>query len=249
MPVKVAKLFKSSRFSRLHDKAKLLYIYLATHPSLNSVGVFSPNIEVAMIESGLAISEFRVYVLLLIRENFIHVKSYDKIPYFIVPAHFNTMPKSTATVTRVNKDLKSLPDELVTFLGTIGITITSKIRDFVKPTTQEVSNYAMEQGHKVDGQEFIEYYERMSNTYGKKNIWVDGRGTEVRDWKAKLRRIWCKDENKIKTVDGAPKGFESFHVVTDTGKQLYPEEWKDDKPWSRNVGSDILLKREFNKLK
>ena len=250
MSVKIAKLFKDSTFVRLPKDAKLLYIYLATHPDLSVVGVFSPNIEVCKIESGLIANSFKHYSKILVQQGFIHVKKYNDTVYFIVPAHFNNIPKSTTTVTRVNKALNELPVELVEYLATIGITINSKIREFVKPTAQEVTNYGIEQGHKIDGEAFISYYEEQADIYGKKNIWVDSRGTEVRDWKAKLRRIWCKDDNLIKVIDGAPKGFEDFYVVSKDGKNIYPDKWtKEGLPWSKNVGSDILLKREFKRQK
>ena len=33
--------------------------------------------------------------------------------------------------------------------------------------------------------------------FGKKGVWVDGRGKQVNDWKGKLRKVWFKDERKI----------------------------------------------------
>ncbi len=70
----------------------------------------------------------------------------------------------------------------------------------------------------------------------------------IRDWKSKLKRVWCKDDRKMKAVKGAPKGYEFFHVIKD-GKAIYPDSWKDGKPWSKSISTNILLKREYEERK
>ena len=248
MSVKVGRLFKDSRFNRFPDKVKLLYIYLATSPDLNTVGVFSPNIEVAQIETGLSLSQFKMACIELIQNKFLYTKKFNDVVYFIIPAHFATIPKSEATVTRVNKTLKSLPEGLVGFLATVGISTSSKVRTFVKPTAEEVSEYAMSLGHLIDGQEFVKSYEEYSKNFGKTNIWVDSRGTQVRDWKAKLRKIWFKDDNKVKTFADAPKGFESFYVNIG-GQVITPDGWRNGKPFSKSLPVDIELKKQYEERK
>ena len=247
MSVNIGKLWKDVWFQKQTNQTKLLYLYLVTHPNLNTVGVLSLNLEVASIELGLTVAEMSFNASKLVKQKLIYVKSYDEIIYFIIPAHFNTIPKSESSVSKVDKVLKSLPEQLVAFLETVGITLNSKVREFIRPTEQEVVEYALSVGHLISGDTFIKYYDDQAARYGKRDIWVDGRGTQVRDWKAKLRKIWCKDENKIKSCPDAPKGYESFHVI-ENGVLVVPDGWKNGKPFSKNFTSDIILKRAYGKV-
>lgn len=246
MSVNLGRLWKDVWFQNQSQQTKLLYIYLVTNPNLNTVGVLPINLEVASIELGLTRDQIASSTLELRNKKLVHVKSYDDIIYFIMPAHFNTIPKSESSVTKVDKILRTLPKELVEFLKTVGITLESKIRTFVKPTQQEVVEHGLSLGYIVSGEQFIEYYEYQSDRHGKKGVWVDGRGNQVKDWKSKLRNVWCKDENKIKTFSDAPVGYESFHLF-DNGVIVTPDGWKNGKPWSKNFTSDIILKREYEK--
>jgi hypothetical protein len=248
MSVSIGKLWKDVWFQKQADQTKLLYLYLVTHPNLNTVGVLSLNLEVASLELGLPIEQISNNTKILRDHKLVYVKSYEDVIYFIIPAHFNTIPKSESSVSKVDKVMKSLPEELVTFLETVGITLKSKVREFTRPTQEEVVEYALSVGHLISGDTFIKYYDEQSARYGKKDIWVDGRGTQVRDWKSKLRKIWCKDENKIKSCPDAPKGYESFHVI-EKGVLVVPDGWKNGKPHSKNFTSDIILKREYEKRK
>ena len=248
MPVKIAKLFKNSWFQSQLEITRLLYIYLATSPDLNSVGVFSPNLEVACLELNCPMDILRHATQRLVDKKYIYVKKFDDIVYFIIPAHFNSLPKSEATITKVNKELKSLPEGLVKFLEEKGITVNSKVKVLEKPSVEEVVKYGLSFGYLINGKDFIDYYEEQSKRYGKKGIWVDSRGKQVRDWKAKLRKIWFKDENKIKTCSDAPKGYESFHVIKE-GTVITPEGWRGGKPYHKSISIDILLKREYEQLK
>lgn len=248
MSVKVGKLWSDAKFQRLGRLEKLLYIYLASNPDINTVGVICPNLDVVKIELDCNTEELRGATRCLISSNYLKVKEYDKILYFIVPAHFNTIPKSESSVAKVQKQLKQLPKALVDYLDTLGIKTSSKVRSFSKPEAQEVTDYALSLGYNISGEDFIKYYEDQSERYGKRGVWVDGKGTQVRDWKAKLRRVWCRDENKLKEVKGAPKGFESFHVIFE-GKTAFPDSWKNNKPHSKNLALDMKLKREYEERK
>lgn len=248
MSAKVDKLWKDSWFQTQSSVTKLLYLYLVTNPNLNTVGVFSPNLQVVCIEVGCSLDELRESVKILMDKKLIYVKSYDKVVYFIVPVHFSAIPKAESSVAKVQKVLKTLPEPLVIFLESIGITVNSKVKVLVKPTSQEVTEYGLSLGHLISGDTFIDYYEQQSERYGKKGLWVDGRGTEVRDWKAKLRKIWLKDENKIKGFDDAPKGYEYFHLI-ENGVPIMPDGWRSGKPWSKNLTTDIMLKREYERRK
>lgn len=248
MAVNVAKLFKDSRFNRISDKAKLLYVYLVTNPSLSTVGVLSPNIEVVCLETGCDIEQFRNSCRELINNRFLRMKQVDDILYFITPAHFNTIPKSEASVSRVNKAIELLPDEMVDFLESIGITASTKIRPFVKPSVEEVTEYATSKGYLINGVEFVNYYDDITERYGKKGMWVNSYGKQIKDWKATMRKVWFKPDRKIKSFDNAPKGFETFHFIKD-GIIITPDGWKNGLPFSKSFTTDIELKKEFNKSK
>lgn len=244
MGVKVGKLWGDSKFNSLDKHTKLLYIYLVTNPNLNTVGVFLPNIPVLCTEFGVTLGEFRGLCQNLVDVGFLYAEKVGDIVYFILPKHFNTIPKSESSVLKIQKDLTELPSKVVSKLKSLGITIKSKVKNFEVPTVQEVNDYAISQGYLVQGEDFVNYYNEQSQRYGKKGIWVDSRGKQVRDWKGKLRNIWFKDENKLKQLDGAPKGFEFFHVKID-GKIYFPDSWKDGKPKSRSFAVQMELDKEY----
>lgn len=248
MSVNVAKLWKDPWFQKQGNPTKLLYIYLVTNPNLNMVGVLSINLTVACIEVGISKDTLRECTKVLVSKGLVYVKSYEDVVYFIIPEHFNSIPKSESTVSKVNKIFNSLPEDLTTFLGSIGISVNSKVREFKRPEPEEIRDYSLSLGHLISPDTFINYYEEQSKRYGKKGIWVDARGTEVRDWKAKLRKVWLKDENKIKSFPDAPKGYESFHLL-DNGVIITPDGWKNGKPWSKSLTTDIILKREYERRK
>lgn len=247
MPVKISKLWKDVWFQNQSEITKLLYIYLSTSPDLNSVGVFSPNLEVVCLEVGCQMDDLRQATKKLVDKKYIYVKKFEDTVYFVVPAHFSSVPKSESSVARVQKALSTLPKGLVSFLGSIGITTNSKVKTLIKPTAKEVTEYCISHGHLIKGEDFVNFYEEQSERYGKKGVWVDSRGTQVRDWKAKARRNWFKDENKIKVFKDAPKGFEVFYILVDD-KPITPDGWRNGKPWSKSVAVDIELKKEYKKM-
>lgn len=68
-----------------------------------------------------------------------------------------------------------------------------KANRFTAPTADEVTNYAARLGHKVDGKAFVQHYESKG--------WRDSTGRAVKNWKGKVRSVWCRDENKIDKED------------------------------------------------
>ena len=83
MAVKISKLFKDSRFKDLPNITKLLYIYLSTNPDLNTVGVFSPNLEVVCIEVGCDMEELKESSKRLTKLKYIYVKKFDDWKWMI----------------------------------------------------------------------------------------------------------------------------------------------------------------------
>jgi len=68
----------------------------------------------------------------------------------------------------------------------------SNKRCFTPPTLEEVKTYVTERGNIIDAVKFYEYF-----TEGE---WFDSNGKKVKNWKQKMRGVWFKDENKIKTT-------------------------------------------------
>jgi len=248
MAVNVSKLWSDNTFLRFSNNSKLLYIYLATNPNIMTVGVISLNLDLVVLQLGLSVQDIRNATTELVSNRYIEVKKFEGELYFVVPKHFNTVPKSDTTVMKINKELDTLPKGLVKFLDSIGISTNRKVVIFNEPSPEEVMDYSLSQGYKVDADAFINFYRSKAKAYGKEGLWIDGRGKQVKDWKSKLRVVWFKDEHKLKTVDGAPKGFESFYIDFE-GKQVFPESWKNGLPHSRNIAVDRQLKNEYEKRK
>lgn len=242
---KLSRFWKKLDFNRLSKEAKLLFIYLFTNPDINYVGVLYPNINVVIAELGFSMNDLRNASKELRDSNFLSVIKHDGIVYFILPHYFNQIPKSQSSFERISKVLKLLPEPVVTFLNDLGINASVKVKKFIKPTAEEVTEYAISLGYNIDGNEFVDFYEESSKSHGKTTIWVDSRGKQVRDWKSKLRNVWLRDKEKMNIPKGAPKGFETFHVVM-KDKKFFPDYWKDGLPVSKNMSIDIMLKKKYN---
>jgi hypothetical protein len=248
MAVKISKLFKDTKFQNLSLKTRLLYIYLSTNPNLNTVGIFSPNPEVIALELKYTMEELRESTTTLIEQKYLYVKQIKGVIYFIIPHHFDTIPKSEASVLKIQKIFSGLPKQLVDFLQSINISITSKVKEFIEPTAEEVVTYSLSMGYSINGDDFINYYKSQAEKFGKVGVWVDGRGKQVNDWKGKLRKVWFKEDRKLVAQKNAPKGYEFFNVVKN-GETIQPDGWRNGKPFSKSVALDILLKKEYEKRK
>ncbi len=248
MAIKIGRLFNSNIFTKLSNNAKLIYIYLASNPNILSVGVLSLNVDVAALQLCMDVKTFRAGCLELVNKEYISVDKFDDDLYFTVIDHFDTIPKSDRAVTKVTKELQQLPKGLVTKLDTLNIKTSRKVATFVEPTEQEVMDYSLSQGYKIDARVFIDYYRGKGIEFGKEGLWLNFKGKQVKDWKATARRVWFKEENKLKTVKGAPKGFESFYINFE-GKQVFPESWKNGLPHSKNIAVNKALKREYEEVK
>jgi len=248
MPVKLSKLWGTSKFTKLSTNSKFIYLYLTTHNNLSVLGVLNIPMELMSLETGLEVSDIRYSCTELIQSGYINVKGFNDEVYFIVPAHFNVVPKSDSSVLKITKELKQLPEGLVAHLDTLGINVSRKVVKFIEPTVDEVMEYALEQGYQINAQVFIDYYRNKGKEFGKDGLWLNWKGKQVKDWKATARNVWFKDENKLKTVDGAPKGFESFYINFE-GQQVFPESWKKGMPHSKNIAVKNALIREYEKRK
>lgn len=247
MAVKVSKLWGNNKFNNLANDSKLLYIYLVTNPSINSVGVLSLNMIVVSAQLNMSLEKIRRSTKELISNGYLYVKEYSGNIYFIVPAHFNTLAKSDSTILKITKDLELLPDKLVNFLDKHNINIKGKVKVFVKPTIKEVLDFSIQNGYNINAENFINYYQNEADKRGRSDVWINSRGKVVRDWKATLRNVWFKDENKLKKCKGAPKGFEYFYIEL-KGKSYSPDFWKNGLPQSKDFLISKELKKEYERI-
>jgi len=89
--------------------------------------------------------------------------------------------------------------ETETETETENININKKV--FIKPTTEEVKNYALEAGLMIDSDAFCDYF--------KSNGWKVGGRAPMKDWRAAVRN-WCRRDGKPKLTNAQKQTLESF---------------------------------------
>jgi hypothetical protein len=229
MSIKANTVFKAN-FKDVSSESRLLYIYLMTHPQLNTVGVVQLNPEVSVLETGLSIEDFRKSTTELINKKVLKVLKFDSVVYFLLVKHYETNPTGSLTFKKAQDILNKLPEKVKEWVEQ-DIDISTKEGVFVEPTAQEVSDYCISIGHVVDGEAVVEYYSRQAELYRKKS-WVDSRGKQIIDWKSKMRNVWCRDSNKLKKQNDAPIGYEYFHIKYGE-RIIYPDYWRGGLPQSK----------------
>jgi len=196
----------------------------------------------------LSIDEIRGSTKELINSEYVYVKKVNDIIYFILPDHFNKVPKADSTVLKVKRAIDELPKDIQKLLDKLNINTTKKVVTFVEPTPLEVEEYAISKGHMIDGDKFVSYYKSLGEMHSEDGAWYDTRGKQVRDWRGKARRVWFKSENKMSPCSGAPKGYEFFNIMFE-GSIAFPEYWKDGKPHSKNFILNKRLQKEYEERK
>lgn len=246
MGIVVSKLWGNNKFKSLTNNSKLLYLYLVTNTSISYVGVVANEPEDISKNLSLTLDQLRDSMTELVDSNYIYVVKAEGHIYWIVPSHFSTVGNSDSMIEKIKSDMKSLPEKVVQKLESIGISSDKKRKKFDKPTVEEIEMYAMTQGYLIEGKTFYDFYQ--NNPKSNEHLWYDGRGKLVMDWKAKLRKVWFKDDRKLKLVAGAPKGFEYFHLK-EGSSLIFPDGWKEGKPFSKDFLLNKKLQKEFEKIK
>lgn len=247
MAVKIDKLWSDTRFNELDNTTKLFYLYLISNPNIKSVGVVTLNLDIVQVHMGVGLEQIRNMTKELRNSELVHVLKAEGTVYFIVPDHFRSLPKSEVVLRKVMREFKELPNKLVEYLKVIGIDTSAKETVFIKPSEEEVFEYGMSQGYIVDAQAFVNFYDEKAKVFGKPQVWVDSNGKQVRDWKAKLRKVWFRGAKKVKGCKNAPEGYEYFYVKV--GEEYYtPDRWINGLPCSNNFLVDKELKKKFNTL-
>lgn len=245
MSLKLSNIFRNAEFQKLDDKTKLLYLYIVTNPNLSIVGVFIPDVDYIKKTLGFDLYHFKVSIKKLIDNSFIYLKTYNNIPYIILKDYFKNVKRHQNFSVKLEDELKMLPKYIVDFLNAIGL--KDIVDDFIfkHPTEDEIKNYSLSKGYVINAKDFISFYTEKALLFNKKDIWVDSKGKEVRDWRAKLRKVWFKDDNKLKFFKEAPKGYEYFYVESITGDIIQPDGWIEGKPYNKDFLKDLELKKVF----
>lgn len=244
MPVKPRTLWGKTEFQKLTPSSKLLYLRFATDPTISVLGVILLDLEV--LEATLKLSQptIRECTKELRQSKFLHFYKNGNDVYVVVLDHFNSIPKSDTSLLKIEKDIKRLPQILVKQLEEFGIHYDAKVVKFKEPTEQEVRDYALSLGYLINAQEFITYYRKKGIEKGKKGMWYNSQGKQVKDWKATLRRVWCKDNKKLERRDDAPEGYEYFFVIHN-GDCIAPEKWRNGKPHHSNLIIKTKLEKKY----
>lgn len=244
MAIKIGNLWRDVKLRSLHRNSRLLYIYLASHNDLSTVGTVCIDLDIAMLELNLNLDELRNATVQLTKSGYIitqHIP--NEGVYFAVIKHYDSLAKSEMTVNKAKKDLLTIPEGLQKkLLGYIDL--DSKFLSFKEPTEQEVAEFAMSKGYIIDAKEFIRFYSDNGKNLGKQG-WYDGRGRAVKNWKGKLTKVWFKEDRKLTKCEGAPEGFEYFYIMYD-GKMVTPTSWRNGKPYSSDgMTFDKKLQEEY----
>lgn len=240
--MKVEKVWNDSKFLSLSSDGKLTYLYLVTHPAQTELGVLQLNPKLVSAQLDFTMSDFRKMTTLLIEADMITVMSVNKDIYFIINDYYQKSAKTHSSITRLKSKMEAFPEAIQEYLkGKLNIHL--EVKEFVPPTKEDVEKYAKEKGYNVNGTTFIEYYTSMADTLGRTGFY-DKNGKRVVDWRAKLRKVWFRDDNKLKQIDGSPKGFEHFHIIHNK-VTFYPTAWTDGLPVHTDFSVTKLLQSKY----
>jgi hypothetical protein len=241
----IRKLWRNVNFKGLTPNSRLLYLYITTNPDVNSVGVSILEPITLSGVLGVDINEVRTSTMELSKEGFIKCDKVEGKLYFTALDYPLKNPRTQNAVYTREQELKVLPKKVLDRLKARGVTLNPTVKTFEVPTPEEINEFAQVCGYEVDANVVIDYYTNMAEQFNQKGYWVDSRGKKVLNWKAKLKRVWFKEDRKLQACINAPKGYEYFSVDID-GKRFYPDGWADGKPYSKNF---LVKKALMNKFK
>jgi hypothetical protein len=92
---------------------------------------------------------------------------------------------------------------------------------FSPPAVEQVIQFFLDNG-------FSESSARKAFSYYQDGDWKDSRGTQVRNWKQKMRGVWFKDENRL---NGASAKLDKHN---DFSERVYVGTPIEDIPWVTN---------------
>jgi hypothetical protein len=233
MAVKISKLWGDARFSSLSPEAKLLYIYLCTQPSISTLGVVYTHTNFLKKLTG---DQIELGTLQIMKYLCFKFNSKSDIITILIKDHYKSIAKSKANLRKARNEYNNAYSELRELLDKHFDPSDFQDPEFTPPTPEQVTEEALKYGHFVNGQTFCDWYAQ--------NNWYDKNDKRVRNWKSKLKRVWCKEDNKLQECKDAPKGFEFFYVELDNGDRVFPERWKDGVPMHKdfNIKQKLIQK-------
>jgi len=238
--VKVGKLWGNARFALLSPYSKLLYLYLVSHSTITTLGVVELSRERAILDLGIVSTlSYRESIENLQKGGWVvWIEQFDTFDTFIIKEHFLSLSKSKLNLRKAIDEGKSSiwRQDLLKIYSKEDF---KPPMAFTPPTPEEVSKYALDLGYVVNGKTFVEYYAS--------NDWYNKNNKKVRSWKITLEKVWCREENKLTLVKGAPEGYEYFHITTEGGERISPEGWKKGRPTHSNYLHAELLNDEYRR--
>lgn len=197
---------------------------------------------------NLSIDTLRMCTKELIDSDNLYAVKLQGILYFAIGEIYSKSKKTVPFKLKANDLYDMSPKEIQEYLDGVGYVkyfpAKRNTPAFVKPTPEEVTEYAYEKGYLLDGNKFVDYYNRVS---GESSKWLDSKGREIKSWKDKALKVWCKEDKKVVKLEGVPRGFEEFYVVDSKGKRYYPDGWRDGVPYSKDFEVNLKLRREYGK--
>ena len=240
--VKVGKLWGDARFASLSPSSKLLYCYLITQPNITTLGILVLDRNKILFDLKLeTMAKLSQAYHELIKNGYINTIDDEDIMTILVVDHYHSLAKSKANIRKGLDEGKNSKGKAKEMLLEVFTKADFTNDSFKAPTPQEVMEYALGLGYEVNGKAFVDYYAD--------NDWYDKNNKKVRAWKSKVSKVWCREENKLESAKGAPKGCEHFFVDLEEGVRVFPEYWKDGLPSHRNFIYAEHLTNKFNEQK
>lgn len=235
--VKFGRLWGDAKFASLSPNSKLLYCYLVSQPNITTLGVVSLHKDRVIFDLG--IKDFDKSYKSLLKSNYIKGYEEGDILHTVVVGHWKSLSKSKSNIRKALDEGKSANPKLLNIFRKVytkGDFESNSV--FKAPTPTEVADYALSLGYVVDGKSFCDYYGG--------NDWYDKNDKLVRNWKAKVQKVWCREDNKLEKAEGAPEGFEYFYIELEKGNRIFPTSWKDGLPQHGNFVYAQYLINGFN---
>jgi len=189
--------WKKRFFKNLEPKYKLLWIYILD--DCNHAGIWDVDMDVAALRIGESLNEKKALELfngnvLEIRDDRWFVPDFITFQYGELNNNSRVHQSVIALLNKHNIDYTNKPEQL----------LLEKPTKFKKPDIEEIKTYCKSRNNKVDGEQFLNYYESKGWKIGK---------TPMKNWKAAIR-TWEKNEFKTDKKQSKVKtNLDTWHDV------------------------------------
>ena len=189
--------WKKRFFKNLEPKYKLLWIYILD--DCNHAGIWDVDMDVAALRIGESLNEKKALELfngnvLEIRDDRWFVPDFITFQYGELNNNSRGHQSVIALLNKHNIDYTNKPEQL----------LLEKPTKFKKPDIEEIKTYCKSRNNKVDGEQFLNYYESKGWKIGK---------TPMKNWKAAIR-TWEKNEFKTDKKQSKVKtNLDTWHDV------------------------------------